>query len=95
MATLSYDIDSCEKSETIRFDQVKVNLGGGYDNSAGKFRAPVAGVYAFSATLSVSDQEQFHVAFVKGDVKNDIGYLLADPQNIWLQVCWILLQFTI
>ena len=86
MATLSNDFDSCQRFETVTFDQVKVNIGGGYDNKAGKFRAPVAGVYAFSATLSVSNNEEFHVAFVKGNKTNDIGYLLADPQNIWLQV---------
>ena len=87
MATLSNDIDSCQKFETVKFDRVKVNLGGGYDNQAGVFRAPVAGVYAFTATLSVATQGEFHVALVKGNVNDDIGYLLADPQNIWLQVC--------
>ena len=86
MATLSNDLDQCSKFQAVIFDQVKVNQGGGYDNKAGVFRAPVAGIYAFSATLSVEPQNEYHVAFVKGSVTNDIGYLLADPQNIWLQV---------
>ena len=85
MATLSNDYDSCRLHETVVFNSVKINQGSGYNNKNGRFRAPVAGVYAFSATLSVEPHNQYHVAFVKGGSANQLGYLLADPQNIWLQ----------
>ena len=51
----------------------------------GIFTAPVSGIYAFSATLSAMSNNDYHVAFVKGNATNDIGYLYADAQNIWHQ----------
>ena len=85
MAALSADLIHCTPQQPVIFDSVKVNQGGGYDDQHGMFTAPVAGVYAFSATLSVIPGNKFHVAFVKENATNEIGYLYADPQNIWLQ----------
>nr|ABS50435.1 C1q domain-containing protein [Azumapecten farreri] len=34
--------------ETVRFDEVFTNIGGGYDLSSGNFKAPKGGVYAFT-----------------------------------------------
>ena len=85
MATLSYDIDSCRLHETVRFDRMKLNQGSAYNNKNGRFRAPVAGVYAFTATLSVQNGDEYHVALVKDTVSNAIGYLLTDAQDEWLQ----------
>ena len=51
----------------------------------GIFTAPVSGIYSFSATLSVTPNNSYHVAFVKGNVTNAIGYLYADIHNIWMQ----------
>ena len=85
MAALSADLLHCTKHQPVIFDAVKVNRGSGYNNKHGIFQAPVAGIYAFSATLSVEPNNAFHVAIVRGNATNEIGYLYADPQNIWLQ----------
>ena len=86
MAALSSDLIHCTHYQPVIFDSVKVNQGSGYDSTHGIFRAPVAGVYAFSTTLSVLPNNNFHVAFVKGNATNEIGYLYADNLNIWIEV---------
>ena len=85
MAALSADLLHCTKYQPVIFDAVKVNQGSAYSNVHGTFRAPVAGIYAFSTTLSVIPHNMYHVAIVKGNATNEIGYLYTDPQNIWLQ----------
>ena len=86
MAALSADLVHCTQLQPVIFDSVKVNQGLGYDNKHGIFRAPVAGMYAFSTTLSVTPNNNFHVAIVKGNATNEIGYLYADNLNIWIEV---------
>ena len=83
MAALTADLDHCNNNAKIIFQNVKINQGSGY--SGGVFTAPVAGYYAFSATLSTSDNNQYHVAFVKDNDSNKIGYMYADPSSIWMQ----------
>ena len=85
MASLSADLVHCTLHQPVIFDSVKVNQGSGYDHNHGVFKAPVAGVYAFTATLSVIPHNQYHVAIVRGNANNEIGYLYTDPQNIWLE----------
>lgn len=40
MAALSSGITGCDTDEPITFDNVLVNVGNGYDNRHGVFRAP-------------------------------------------------------
>ena len=83
MATLSTIITHCTTHQPVIFDKVKINIGSGYNSLHGNFRAPVSGVYAFSTTLSASSHNQYHVAIVKGNATNEIGYLFADPDTNW------------
>ncbi|XP_033728709.1 complement C1q-like protein 3 isoform X2 [Pecten maximus] len=39
---------SVSSGETIAFDKVFTNIGGGYDISTGNFKAPKSGIYAFT-----------------------------------------------
>ena len=85
MAALAADLVHCTYKQPVIFEAVKVIRGGGYNNVHGIFTAPVSGIYSFSATLSVTPNNSYHVAFVKGNATNAIGYLYADIQNIWMQ----------
>ena len=85
MAALSADLVHCTKYQHVIFDSVKINQGTGYNHIHGIFTAPKAGIYAFSTTLSVTPSNNYHVAMVKGNATNQIGYLYADAPSIWLQ----------
>jgi len=85
MAALSADLVHCTKQQPVIFDAVKVNQGGLYNPVHGVFRSNVNGTYIFTATLSVSPKNNFHVAFVKNTADNEIGYLYADNLNIWIE----------
>jgi len=85
MAALSADLVHCTIQQPVIFDAVKVNQGGLYNPVHGVFRANVNGTYIFTATLSVSPNNNFHVAFVKNTADNEIGYLYADNLNIWIE----------
>jgi len=50
-ASLSSVIRGTTNGQTIVFDQVDTNLGGGYNGTTGVFTAPVAGAYVFSLTF--------------------------------------------
>ncbi|XP_067673832.1 complement C1q-like protein 2 [Haliotis asinina] len=42
---------TCASTSTLKFDDVKNNNGGGYNQYSGVFRAPVSGMYMFSLAL--------------------------------------------
>ena len=50
-AILVSSIQGTTGGQTIVFNQVDTNLGGGYSNTTGVFTAPVAGTYVFSLTF--------------------------------------------
>ena len=50
-ASLSTNIPGTTSGQTIVFNQVDTNLGGGYSSTTGVFTAPVAGTYVFSLTF--------------------------------------------
>jgi len=85
MAALSADLIHCTKQQAVIFDAVKLNQGGLYDPVHGIFRTNVSGTYVFTATLSVSPNNNFHVAFVKNTADNEIGYLYAENLNVWTE----------
>jgi len=85
MAALSADLVHCTRQQAVIFDAVKLNQGGLYDPVHGMFRTNVSGTYVFTATLSVSPNNDFHVAFVKNTADNEIGYLYSLNMNIWVE----------
>jgi hypothetical protein len=40
------------QNSPILFDDAMLNVGGGYDHATGKFRAPLGGMYVFTASLT-------------------------------------------
>ena len=85
MAALSADLEHCTKYQSIIFEVVKVNRRGGYNNTNGIFTAPVSGIYSFSTTLSVMENNEYRVELVKGNVTNAIGYMYSMGRNDWQQ----------
>ena len=42
------------RADTVKFADVKQNIGGGYDSSTGNFTCPISGVYNFAVHLMSS-----------------------------------------
>ena len=57
--------------EVIKFDDVILNVGGGYDCDCGKFTAPIAGIYWFGyeamASSSCGEGERVCVSLFRDD----------------------------
>ncbi|XP_045199086.2 heavy metal-binding protein HIP-like [Mercenaria mercenaria] len=85
MATLSHRVETCATDQPLIFDNVRLNIGSGYDQRHGLFRAPRNGTYQISATLTATPNTQYHVAFVKNMASNHVGYLFVDNISIWLE----------
>ena len=58
-ASLSSVIRGTTNGQTIVFDQVDTNLGGGYNGITGVFTAPLAGTYVFSLTFFMYYSSQY------------------------------------
>lgn len=69
----------------VVFDQVLVNVGGGYSSSTGIFRAPMSGTYLFSLTiLSKTKAKYAHIQLMKNDV--ELGRIFAGSEiATWVQ----------
>ena len=78
MAALNVSISHCTTQQPVIFSKVYVNVGSGYKPQHGIFKAPVSGVYAFSTSLSVGQNNHYHVAIVKGNATNEIAYLYSE-----------------
>ncbi|XP_053389627.1 heavy metal-binding protein HIP-like, partial [Mercenaria mercenaria] len=85
MVTLTHRVETCATDQPLIFDNVRLNIGSGYDKRHGLFRAPRNGTYQFSATLTATPNTQYHVAFVKNMASNHVGYLYADNISLWLE----------
>ena len=51
----------------IKFNDVSVNIGNGYDSSTGKFTAPVKGLYQFTAAYLQQNGYTSHVRLMKNN----------------------------
>ncbi|KAK3603415.1 hypothetical protein CHS0354_009394 [Potamilus streckersoni] len=85
MVVLSGDLVHCSLNQHVVFDNVILNIGDVYNSLHGVFRAPTAGTYQFSLTLSVrSNGGQYHVVIKKGKSATVIGYLYAEFSTLWV-----------
>ncbi|CAB4030988.1 heavy metal-binding HIP-like [Paramuricea clavata] len=50
----------------IKFNDVALNIGSGYNPSTGLFTAPIGGIYQFTATYLQQSGYQSHVRLIKG-----------------------------
>lgn len=60
-------------SQTVTYDKVYTNHGNAYDPKSGNFRAPVKGLYFFSAT-QLAYQGSLHLTLMKNNNRLGIGY---------------------
>ncbi|XP_028401091.1 complement C1q tumor necrosis factor-related protein 3-like [Dendronephthya gigantea] len=85
----------------IRFNTVDLNTGNGYSASTGKFTAPIAGLYQFSASYLQRHGYSSHVKLMKGNtvfselhanhknydqLSKTILVALAKGETFWVQL---------
>ena len=64
-ATLTAHLTNLGAGQTIKFDRVVTNVGGGYHNSHGNFVVPQDGVYIFTLTAMALVGHHEHLQIVK------------------------------
>jgi len=85
-AFLASRIKETTFGQTVVFNQVETNLGGGYNATTGVFTAPVTGTYVFSLTFGMS---QYNSS------QSDIGDLFIMKNNVRSLRVWQLLDSSI
>lgn len=58
----------------MKFDDAKINIGGGYDSSTGIFTAPRDGIYIFSFAIMTNGGGNVHFQLNKNDQLYTGGY---------------------
>ena len=60
--------------DVVKFDDVKVNRGQGYDPSTGVFTAPRKGLYHFSCVIMAHGNQEVQYQLNKNDARYLLGY---------------------
>ncbi|ESN98706.1 hypothetical protein HELRODRAFT_188887 [Helobdella robusta] len=55
---LQKEIQSVTNHTTVVFDKILTNVGNGYDQKTGKFKAPVSGTYFFNVVVSANTKDR-------------------------------------
>ncbi|VDI29728.1 Hypothetical predicted protein [Mytilus galloprovincialis] len=53
--------------DIVKFDDAKINIGGGYDSSTGIFTAPRNGIYVFTGVIMSNGNNAVHFQLNKND----------------------------
>ncbi|XP_052099185.1 complement C1q-like protein 3 isoform X3 [Mytilus californianus] len=60
--------------DIVKFDDAKINIGGGYDSRTGIFTAPRNGIYIFSCTIMATGNNDVQFQLNKNDQLYTGGY---------------------
>ncbi|XP_052099181.1 complement C1q-like protein 3 isoform X2 [Mytilus californianus] len=60
--------------DIVKFDDAKINIGGGYDSTTGIFTAPRNGIYIFSCAIMANGGGEVHFQLNKNDQLYTAGY---------------------
>ena len=76
-ATLSNDLVNYPNKKPVIFNNVKVNVGGGYDGTTGIFTCPESGVYVFDWSVLTKANKYFHTELVVNGTRQAVNNLHA------------------
>lgn len=80
-ALLSKRLKNVPKDTIIKFENVEVNEGNGYNPTTGKFTAPVDGFYSFLWTYHIPRSEVYLYGYVNGKIRAKTGSRPSNWQN--------------
>lgn len=80
-ALLSKRLKNVPKDTIIKFENVEVNEGNGYNPTTGKFTAPVDGLYSFLWTYHIPRSAVYLYGYVNGKIRAKIGSVSSNWQN--------------
>lgn len=61
-------------SSIVKFDDVRINIGNGYDSTTGWFTAPRSGIYEFNCLIRATGNNQVHFQLNTNDAPYTLGY---------------------
>lgn len=83
----SFKAASFGNSREIVYDKIECNVGNGYDNNTGTFRAPIKGTYAFTWSVCGSGIDQGEIG-VELLINNQIhGSVWVDSEQVSDEDC--------
>ena len=69
-----------KRNQTIVFDLVEYNMGGGYDPTTGKFKSQISGTYVFFFNILTRPHMRLGVDLtINGETRSACAYSGADP----------------
>ncbi|XP_052683655.1 complement C1q tumor necrosis factor-related protein 3-like [Crassostrea angulata] len=80
-ALLAKRLKNVPKDTIIKFENVEINQGNGYNPATGKFTAPVDGLYSFLWTYHIPKSEVYLYGYVNGKIRASIGSMPSNWQN--------------
>lgn len=73
-ASLSQNTALIDMSSIVKFDDVRINIGNGYDSTTGWFTAPRSGIYEFNCLIRAIGSNDVHFQLNKNDAPYTLGY---------------------
>ncbi|XP_071125658.1 complement C1q tumor necrosis factor-related protein 3-like [Mytilus edulis] len=80
-ASLTKDTTLTNITTILKFDDVRTNIGNGYDSTTGVFTAPKSGIYKFNCLIRAKGSNEVHFQLNKNDKLYTWGYVSKGHYN--------------